>query len=62
MSFDNWLSNLTGVIEMNTYKVTFGTGRKHIVTIQCANDTDACWQAYEIARRFGKPLVNVELA
>jgi len=45
------------------YRVTFGTAnRPHTVDISCETDTDACWQGYEIARRFGKPLINVDYA
>lgn len=46
---------------MNTYRITLGKNAEHRITIKCANEVDACWQAYEIARRFNKPLHNVEL-
>lgn len=62
MSFDHWLFNLSGEIEMTKYKVTIGAWGEHTFTIKCDNEINACWQAYEIARRFGKPLQNVELA
>ena len=47
---------------MTKYKVTIGAWGEHTLTIKCDNEINACWQAYEIARRFGKPLRNVELA
>ena len=62
MAYNEWLSNLSGEIEMNTYKVTFGNRGEHEIMIKCSNEINACWQAYEIARRFNKPLQNVELA
>lgn len=62
MSIDSWLTNLTGEIEMTTYTVTIRTrfGRIANMQIECASDTDACWQGYEIARRFGARLVDVK--
>lgn len=46
---------------MELYNVTMDTRKGDIkdININCANDIDACWQAYEIARRFDAKLINV---
>lgn len=51
-----------GIYELPaTYTVTLDTRRGDIRDLQitCASETDACWQAYEIARRHDAKLINV---
>lgn len=46
---------------MEIYRVTMDTRKGDIkdIEIKCDNDINACWQAYEIARRFDAKLINV---
>lgn len=46
---------------MDFYNVTLDTRRGDIkdIQIKCEDDINACWQAYEIARRFDAKLINV---